>query len=288
MTAFADIRSRLEALKSSGRCVEAPTWSTAPASWGFEHLAFDTSSGDVVARVGPPWADAGQRRPLCTECGPLRGYVRKSSGYLVECPACTPGLRLARRVTVARLDPRHRDLWQWPEDRVFHGPAGPHGDSIRKWFDAVCDGRDAPAMVLAGPTGRGKTATAAWLAWQAISRGVPTRWISWPRLLDAIRETFDDRTSAEAEVWRDLLINEGLLVVDDLGRHSQRDWAKERTERLLDTLPPAVRLLATSNARPRDWASWFGDAAASRLMGRTAGGRCVAVFAGPDWRQGCP
>lgn len=285
MTAFADIRARLEALKASGRCAAPPTWPTAPPSWTFDGLAFDTTSGQVSARVGPPWGGPGLRRPLCADCGPLRGHVRNPDGYLVECPSCAPGLHLARRVTAARLDARHVDLWQWPADRLFRGPSSPHRDSIRQWFDAACEGAAVPAMVFTGATGRGKTTVAAWLAWQAIGRGLPTRWVAWPRLLDTIRETFGDRLSAEAEVWRDLLITEGLLVVDDLGRHSQRDWAKERTERLLDTLPPGVRLLATTNAHPDAWSEWFGDAAASRLVGRTAGGQCVAIFDGPDMRR---
>ncbi len=89
-------------------------------------------------------------------------------------------------------------------------------------------------LVFIGPSGCGKTHIAAAIANTRISKGFPVFFITAADLLDYLRSAF----SPESEIPYDKLFeqvrNTPLLILDDLGAYSDKPWAKEKLDQLLN------------------------------------------------------
>jgi DNA replication protein DnaC len=88
-------------------------------------------------------------------------------------------------------------------------------------------------LLLEGGYGCGKTHLAAAIANFAVSRGMPTLFITLPDLLDSLRFAFNDpETTFEArfEEIRDAV----FLVLDDFGTQNATSWAQEKLFQILN------------------------------------------------------
>lgn len=102
-------------------------------------------------------------------------------------------------------------------------------------------------LVLLGGYGVGKTHLAAAVANEAVSRGIPTHFLTVPDLLDWLRATYD---SAEEnfEDRFDELRTTGLLVLDDLGTQNATPWATEKLYQIINhRYTNRLPLIVTSN-----------------------------------------
>lgn len=257
----------------------------APARWDFEHLALVARDGRLRAEAADPWRASNAHGTACARCVAMHGEVLDAD-RIRPCPDCAPLRALIRRLNLANLPAAALAVRPWPPSRAL-APLGEAADALTPWFEAACDlARDAPSLAFAGPTGRGKTCLALWLAGRALEAGAAVRWVSWPALLHALRQRIDD--SDAPDPWRAAQAGHGLVVLDDFGRDGRSEWSRAQACRVFEMLGPAARVVVTTNAPPADWPDALGDAAASRLVGRCARGRMVLALTGLDLRREIP
>ena len=134
-------------------------------------------------------------------------------------------LRRADETTRRHIPPRFRDA-------TATEPA------VTAWCDALTrayaddDARPVPSLLIAGPTGVGKT----WQAFGAIRRiavsGVVVGWLasSAPDLYALLRPKPDIDGEAEFQRWASI----PLLLLDDLGAAKDSEWTEEVLYRLVN------------------------------------------------------
>lgn len=190
-------------------------------------------------------------------CGGLREAVRAFNA------AHIPALDGVAGVSLLDLDKDPRGM-DW--GRI----AGTVRQTLRRWSQAVLEGRAGP-VVLAGPTGTGKSRMARGLArWATLEANLPTIWLRWNAYLDACRGDRD-------LVYR--TANVPFLVIDELSGVG-REWGSGELDALLDARSPALRpTVFTTNLQVDQMLEVLGD----RCWSRLAGGTLVAVNA-PDYR----
>lgn len=107
-------------------------------------------------------------------------------------------------------------------------------------------------LVLAGPTGVGKTHLAMAIAWEWFDDGASVIFTRVDDLLDWLRQGYDNNTYHRrlAKLRRC-----GLLVLDDLGAEHAKDWAGEKIDRIVDWwYVSRMPLVVTTNAKSEDLA----------------------------------
>lgn len=153
------------------------------------------------------------------------------------------------------------------------------------------DGVSKPGLLLAGPTGVGKTTLASIIFRAYAERNVSVVWTDFNRFIDKIRDTYDDeyRGPSQSQIV-DAALSAQFLMLDDLGsmtRSAQRKnslYAEDAIEavrkifnhRLVKQLPTVV----TTNLTKEQLYEQFGDRVISRLRGLCAG----ATMSGSDYR----
>lgn len=114
-------------------------------------------------------------------------------------------------------------------------------------------------LVLAGPTGVGKTHLALAIAWEWFEDGFDVLFSRADNLLDRLRQSYDDNTYHK---HFDSICRLHLLVLDDLGTEQAKDWAGEKMDRIVDwRYINRLPLVVTTNAKSEDLA----ERVASRL-----------------------
>lgn len=107
-------------------------------------------------------------------------------------------------------------------------------------------------LVLAGPTGVGKTHLAVAMAWEWFEDGCSVIFSRVDDLLDDLRRGYDDNTYHK-KFKR--LQNCSLLVLDDLGTEHAKEWAGEKIDRIVDwRYVNRMPLVVTTNAKSEDLA----------------------------------
>lgn len=153
------------------------------------------------------------------------------------------------------------------------------------------DQKGSPSLLLAGPTGVGKT----WEAFGAIRAAItpteipepshdgrtwePTRWeaITYAELNDELRP--HDRGLHREAMTR--LQRLPLLLIDDLGAGRATDWTADTTYRLIDARWAHCRpTIFTTNLAPAELTAALGDRITSRLAGM-----CIQVALKGDDRR---
>jgi DNA replication protein DnaC len=88
-------------------------------------------------------------------------------------------------------------------------------------------------ILLEGTYGCGKTHLAAAIANDAVSRGVPTLFITVPDLLDSLRMSYNSPETT-FETRFDDIRNANLLVMDDFGTQNATGWGQEKLFQIIN------------------------------------------------------
>jgi DNA replication protein DnaC len=105
-------------------------------------------------------------------------------------------------------------------------------DSLHQAFE-VCEIFDAGWLLLEGGYGCGKTHLAAAIANHAVSKGVPTLFITVPDLLDSLRFAFNDPETTFEQRFAEIR-SAHLLVLDDFGTQNATPWAQEKIFQIMN------------------------------------------------------
>lgn len=105
-------------------------------------------------------------------------------------------------------------------------------------------------LVLAGPTGAGKTHLVIAIAWEWFEDGFSVIFKRVDDLLDDLRRGYDDGTYHQKF---DCVKSVSLLVLDDLGTEHAKEWAGEKIDRIVDwRYVNRLPLVVTTNAKSKD------------------------------------
>ncbi len=133
-------------------------------------------------------------------------------------------------------------------------------------------------LVLAGPTGVGKTHLALAIAWEWFEDGFSVMFTRVDDLLDWLRQGYDDNSYNQR---MERLRRCSLLVLDDLGAEHAKEWAGEKIDRIVDwRYIDRSPLVITTNAKSEDLA----PRVASRLYDHSCS--VVAQINAEDYRKG--
>ncbi|MFJ6015378.1 ATP-binding protein [Streptomyces sp. NPDC092952] len=162
---------------------------------------------------------------------------------------------------------------------------------ITAWVDEIARaGRPGPAgapgisegssLLIAGPTGTGKTHQAYGAIRALLAAGVRLRWeaVTAADLYARLRP----RSGFDSERELQTLAKCPLLLLDDLGAAKTSEWTEELTYRLINHRYEHLRpTLITTNLPTADLRTALGDRVASRLAEMTE----RVILDGPDRRR---
>ena len=138
-------------------------------------------------------------------------------------------------------------------------------------------------LVLAGPSGTGKTHLAAAITNFAVSKGHPARFVVVPELMDHLRATFSPDADIRYDDLFDQVVAAPLLVLDDLGGHSPSPWAEEKLDQILthrfDARMPTV---ITSSLTPLEMSDRFRARMSDSTFSTVASLKPSVVQTAPD------
>jgi len=168
---------------------------------------------------------------------------------------------------LAGLEPATRESWRFHTwlDRGFTSLRAAYYAALRLARGNLTFGN---FLVLAGPTGTGKTHLAAAIGWEWFEDGFRVVFTRVDDLLDDLRKGYDDNTYHKK---LDRVHYCDLLILDDLGTEAARDWGLEKLDRVVDWRYAArVPLVVTTNAKSEDLlprvASRLGDKSCSVVV----------------------
>lgn len=200
------------------------------------------------------------------------------SGSPYDLLGCGPRLK--------RLTTWEPERWEKPKNPMAAGlpPASQEAMRFHSWearesYSLSCASYAAKDMgrgnlsrgnflVLAGPTGVGKTHLALAIAWEWFEDGFDVLFTRVDDMLDWIRQGYDDGTYHKR---LDSIRRRHLLVLDDLGTEQTKDWSGERIDRIIDwRYLDRSPLVVTTNAKSEDLAprvaSRLGDTSCSVVV----------------------
>jgi DNA replication protein DnaC len=105
-------------------------------------------------------------------------------------------------------------------------------ESLHQAFE-VCEEFDAGWLLLEGGYGCGKTHLAAAIANHAVSKGVPTLFITVPDLLDSLRFAFNDPETTFEQRFAEIRTAD-LLILDDFGTQNATPWSQEKIFQIMN------------------------------------------------------
>jgi DNA replication protein DnaC len=184
-----------------------------------------------------------------------------------EAAAPEPEPVTAVQLADARIPPRyqgaladHPRVTAWAEEITRTGRPGPGG------VPGIATG---PSLLIAGPTGTGKTHQAYGAIRVLLTAGVRLRWEATTAAdLYAAQRPQQGHTDPEQQLQR--LARTPLLLLDDLGAAKQSPWTEELTYRLVNhRYNHLLPTLVTTNLPVADLREAIGDRTASRLAEMT-------------------
>ncbi|OKK02626.1 ATP-binding protein [Streptomyces sp. CB03234] len=197
-------------------------------------------------------------------------------GTVPEEPQQAPvtALELADRRIPARYHRAvadHPDVLAWASEITRRGRPGPGGTT------GIANG---PSLLIAGPTGTGKTHQAYGAVRTLLAAGVRLRWAA-TNTADLHAQLRPRQGHDPERVFQDLA-HSPLLILDDLGAAKQTEWTEELTYRLIDRRYTwMLPTLITTNVPIPQLREALGDRVASRLAEMTT----RVILQGPDRRR---
>ncbi|MEW1550205.1 ATP-binding protein [Streptomyces tsukubensis] len=196
-------------------------------------------------------------------------------GVTSEKPPTEPVTAL--ELTDARIPARYRraladhpQVTAWADQVAGAGRPGPGGPGIA----------EGPSLLIAGPTGTGKTYQAYGALRALLTRGVRLRWEATTSA--DLHARLRPRNGHDAERDLQTLARCPLLLLDDLGAAKTSEWTEELTYRLINhRYEHMLPTLITTNLPIPELRTALGDRVTSRLAEMTE----RVILAGPDRRR---
>ncbi|MFF4799916.1 ATP-binding protein [Streptomyces sp. NPDC001351] len=167
----------------------------------------------------------------------------------------------------------HPQVTAWADEIARAGRPGPGGPGIA----------EGPSLLIAGPTGTGKTYQAYGAVRTLLSRGVRLRWEATTSA--DLHARLRPRAGHDGERELQTLVRCPLLLLDDLGAAKTSEWTEELTYRLINhRYEHMLPTLITTNLPTAELRTALGDRVASRLAEMTE----RVILTGPDRRRTAP
>ena len=206
--------------------------------------------GDILKRQALVDAPSGEEpegtpaEPVCPICNgarflhPLLPAGKPDYSRVIPCQCVRQdqeGKRQSRLQKYSNLGPLTRLTF----DSIL--PEGRNEDiTNRQHFDRALAAARAFAdnpegwLVLAGPSGNGKTHLAAAIANYRIAGDRPAFYITTPDLLDHLRSSFSPDSDMPYDEFFEQVRNTPLLVLDDFGEQTTTPWAREKLYQVIN------------------------------------------------------
>lgn len=168
-------------------------------------------------------------------------------------------------------------LWQQAQNRRHaertpprYADAATDLDQIYRWALAVLDDpRAAPSLLLAGPTGTGKTHTG-YAALRLLSQSRRST-VAWRAASTAVffgdQRPRPGQSSHDSEGAFERYAKAPVLLLDDLGATGRTEWTEETLYRLIDhRYTHCLPSIFTTNVAPANLGERLGERTASRLI----------------------
>ncbi|MET9479940.1 ATP-binding protein [Streptomyces sp. NPDC006638] len=167
----------------------------------------------------------------------------------------------------------HPKITAWADQIARAGRPGPTGPGIA----------EGPSLLIAGPTGTGKTHQAYGAVRALLTRGVRLRWEATTSA--DLHARLRPRAGHDGERELQTLARCPLLLLDDLGAAKTSEWTEELTYRLINhRYEHMLPTLITTNLPTAELRTALGDRVASRLAEMTE----RVILTGPDRRRTAP
>jgi len=121
-------------------------------------------------------------------------------------------------------------------------------------------------LVYSGGVGTGKTHLAAGIANELIDKCTPLKFLSYPKMLDDIRRSFDSESGYLSPLAS--ILSSRIIVIDDLGAAKITEWVQDVTYQIIDHFYTTSKsVIITTNLRsPSDLARCIGERSADRIL----------------------
>ena len=199
------------------------------------NIECDTSSATEPKTLGDP---------NCPQCAGA-GYVRfdvpfghEKFGKLESCICRAKDVALSARnrlfalSNLERLGKLNFDNFNPVGNEKAKFMTARERESLQQAFE-VCEKFGDGWLLLEGGYGCGKTHLAAAIANKAVSKGVPTLFITMPDLLDSLRFAFNDPETTFEQRFDEIRTAE-MLILDDFGTQNATPWSQEKIFQLLN------------------------------------------------------
>jgi DNA replication protein DnaC len=171
---------------------------------------------------------------VCPKCGG-DGFLLDERGDAVACECRAARLRRSRSTGVSSVIPRRYrgvSFDRAPVTELSTDVVRPVRAFCRNIDDNIRNGR---GLWFMGDVGTGKTTLAMLVSKEALKQGHSVAIYSVPRLLAAIRDTYDAAQSERSyAALFDQLVKVDLLHLDDVGAEKQTEWVLEQLYSLVN------------------------------------------------------
>lgn len=229
-----------------------------------------------------------QNLVLCDKCEgidkclhSLPGIVpimRKQEGEIISGGKACPDYTLYRALRLSGLPTLFRER---NFDNFIITDTNKQGCQETKEFVKNYKGKGSGSLLIAGPTGVGKTHLAAAATQEVLLKGYKGLYLPVPELLSKIRAEYNDPLNPPRVL--DEAKRTGLLVLDDLGAERITDWSREVFFSLINyRYDSKLPVIITTNLGYSALSERVGQRIISRLWGMC---KYKGVIKGEDWRR---
>lgn len=150
------------------------------------------------------------------------------------------------------------------------------------------NGKSWNGFYIWGPTGTGKTHLASAAVNYAYRIGKPALFYRVGDLLNALRNTYNQKSDLTFDALQKRIINAPLLVLDDYGTQRDTEWAQEQMYLIIDArVVVQASTIVTSNLSFADLDAKCGDDwTQKRILSRLVGMCAPLKMGGIDRRKG--